>query len=78
LLDNLIIEERKRQARLDTPTLLAIDSQTVKIMQFIEKDTGVDGNKCINGRKRSIAVDTLGLPWALAVTAANTSDNEAG
>ena len=30
------------------------------------------------GRKRSIAVDRLGLPWSLAVTSANTSDNEAG
>jgi putative transposase len=78
LLDSLIIQERKRQARLDTPSLLAIDSQTVKIVQFIEEETGIDGNKHINGRKRSIAVDTLGLPWALAVTAANTSDNEAG
>lgn len=78
LLDSLIIQERKRQARLETPSLLAIDSQTVKIMQFVEEETGIDGNKRINGRKRSIAVDTLGLPWALTVTAANTSDNEAG
>jgi putative transposase len=78
LLDSLIIQERKRQERLETPSLLAIDSQSVKIMQFIEEETGVDGNKRINGRKRSLAVDTLGLPWALAVTAANTSDNEAG
>ena len=58
--------------------MLAIDSQTVKIMQFIEEETGVDGHKKINGRKRSIAVDRLGLPWSLAVTSANTSDNEAG
>ncbi len=47
-------------------------------MQFIEEETGVDGNKRINGRKRSVAVDRLGLPWSLAVTAANTSGNEAG
>ena len=32
----------------------------------------------INGRKRTILVDTLGLPWAIKVTAANISDNQAG
>lgn len=78
LLDCLIVKERKRQERVETPSLLAIDSQTVKIMQFIQEETGIDGHKRINGRKRSIAVDRLGLPWALAVTAANVSDNEAG
>ncbi len=40
----------------------AIDSQSVKIIQFIEEQTGIAGNKCINGRKRSIAVvDRLDL-----------------
>ncbi len=78
LLDNLVVKERKRQQREDTPSLLAIDSQSVKIMQFIAQETGIDAHKLINGRKRSIAVDRLGLPWSLAVTSANTSDNEAG
>ncbi len=78
LLDSLVIAERKRQDREATPSLLAIDSQSVKIMQFIEEETGIDGNKRINGRKRNIAVDRLGLPWSLAVTAGNISDNEAG
>lgn len=78
ILDSLVIKERKRHEREPTPSLLAIDSQTVKIMQFIEEETGIDGNKKINGRKRNIAVDRLGLPWSLAVTSANTSDNEAG
>jgi len=78
LLDSLVVKERVRQQRQETPSLLAIDSQTVKIMQFIGQETGIDGNKCINGRKRSIAVDRLGLPWAVVVTAANVSDNQAG
>ena len=47
-------------------------------MQFVTEETGIDAHKLINGRKRSIAVDRLGLPWSLAVTSANTSDNEAG
>ena len=78
MLDSLVVKERVRQQRQETPSLLAIDSQAVKIMQFIEEETGVDGNEKINGRKRSIAVDRLSLPWSLAVTSANTSDNEAG
>jgi len=78
LLDSLVVNERKRQQREDTPSLLAIDSQSVKIVQFIDEETGIDANKKINGRKRSIAVDRLGLPWSIAVTAANVSDNEAG
>lgn len=78
LLDSLVVKERKRQQRKETPSLLAIDSQSVKIMQFIDEETGLDANKKINGRKRSIAVDRLGLPWSLAVTGANVSDNEAG
>ncbi len=39
LLDSLVIAERKRQDREATPSLLAIDSQSVKIMQFIEEET---------------------------------------
>lgn len=56
---------------------MAIDSQSVKVMQFIQEETDIDGNKYVNGRKRSLVVDRLGLPWSLAITSANTSDNEA-
>lgn len=78
LLDCLAIEERKRNERRDTPSLLAIDSQSVKCVQFVGQDTGIDGGKRINGRKRTILVDTLGIPWAVKVTSAGTSDNQAG
>ena len=78
ILDSLVVAERKRRDREATPSLLSIDSQSVKIMQFIDQETGIDANKRINGRKRSIAVDRLGLPWSLAVTGAKTSDNETG
>ncbi len=78
LLDHLAIEERKRQERENTPSLLAIDSQSVKSVQFIGSDTGVDGGKKIKGRKRTILVDTLGIPWAVKVSSAGLSDNQAG
>jgi len=78
ILDAVVINERKRQGRQDTPSLLAIDSQSVKKVQFTNEETGIDGGKNINGRKRTILVDTLGLPWSIKVTAANISDNQAG
>jgi putative transposase len=62
LLDSLVVKERQRQQREDISSLLAIDSQFVKTMQFISEQTGIDGHKLINGRKRSIAVDRLALP----------------
>ena len=78
ILDELVIEERKKQGREESPSLLAIDSQSVKTVQFISEETGIDGGKKINGRKRTILVDKLGLPLAIKVTAANISDNQAG
>ena len=78
ILDFLVILERERQEKSGTPSLLAIDSQSVKIVQFTFEEKGIDGGKFINGRKRTILVDTLGLPWAIKITAANISDNQAG
>lgn len=78
ILDGLVIEERKKQGREESPSLLAIDSQSVKTVQFVSEEIGIDGGKKINGRKRTILVDKLGLPLAIKVTAANISDNQAG
>ncbi len=78
LQDELVIKERKRQQREETPSLLAFDSQTTKIVNFISLDTGIDGGKKVNGRKRHLAVDTLGLPLAVHITAGNISDNQGG
>lgn len=78
LLEFIAVKERSEHDKAETPSLLAIDSQAVKKMQFINLDTGIDGGKKINGRKRTILVDTLGIPWAVKVTAANVSDNQAG
>jgi putative transposase len=58
----------------ETPSLLCIDSQLIKIAPFINQDTGVDGHKKINGRKRPILTDTLGLIWSVVVHAANQTD----
>jgi transposase len=76
--DCMVVSERERQGRNASPSMLAIDSQSVKKVQFISIETGIDGNKYINGRKRTIIVDKLGLPLSVKVTAANISDNQAG
>jgi putative transposase len=78
ILDSLTELERISKGKEISPSLLAVDSQSVKIVQFTCEEKGIDGNKKINGRKRTILVDTDGLPFAIKVTAANISDNEAG
>lgn len=78
LLDSVVVMKRNMEGKKSHPSLLAIDSQSVKKMQFISQETGIDGGKNINGRKRTILVDTLGLPFSIKVTAANISDNQAG
>lgn len=55
------------------PSLLSIDSQTVKSAETVP-DAGFDGGKKTKGRKRHVLVDTLGLVFAVAVTSAGVSD----
>ena len=45
ILDSVVVIERKRQAGEPVPSLPAIDSQSVKKMQFISQETGIDGVK---------------------------------
>ena len=52
----------------------AIDSQSVKSVQFVSQYKGIDGNKNVNGRKRHLIVDTLGLVWGVIVHAADIHD----
>lgn len=74
----LVQQERLRQERKANASRVAVDSQSVKTGTLISVDKGIDGNKNINGRKRHLAVDVLGLPLAMHVGAANIHDTEAG
>jgi len=52
---------------------LIVDSQSVKNTASA-RHKGYDAGKKVSGIKRHIAVDTQGLPHALAVTTANVTD----
>jgi putative transposase len=73
LVDALRVQVRVAAGREETPSAGCIDSQTVKTTE-IGGVHGYDGGKKVNGRKRHIVVDTLGLLLAVAVTSAALDD----
>src|SRR5215471_13160846 len=73
------LRERIRVAagRKPTPSAACIDSQSVKTTEMGGPDWGYDGGKKINGRKRHLLVDTLGLLLAVLITSAGLDDGVA-
>lgn len=69
-------EVRVAAGRLPEPTAGVIDSQSVKIVANLG-DSGFDGAKKVNGRKRHIVVDTLGLLLTVVVHDASVQDRAA-
>ncbi|MGW4874368.1 IS5 family transposase [Streptomyces chartreusis] len=73
--DRLRGQVREELGRDTQPTAAVIDSQSVKADAVVGGDSrGFDGGKLVNGRKRHVVVDTLGLLLGVMVTAADTGD----
>jgi transposase len=76
--DDLRGRIRLAAGRKTAPTAAIIDSQSVKGSEMIARGRrGFDAGKKINGTKRHIAVDTLGLLLTVLVTAASVQDRDA-
>ncbi|HEX2183971.1 MAG TPA: IS5 family transposase [Chloroflexota bacterium] len=67
--------ERTRLGRQPTPSAAILDSQSVKTTER-GGPHGYDGAKKVNGRKRHLLVDTLGIVLKARVTAADVGDRD--
>jgi transposase len=76
--DALRAQVRAAADRDPQPTAAVIDSQSVRAADTVPKSTrGWDNAKKVNGRKRHIAVDSMGLLLAVVITAASVQDRDA-
>jgi transposase len=77
LVDRLRGQLRTAWGRSELPTAGSMDSQSVKAADTVGAATrGYDAAKRINGRKRHLVVDSLGLLLTVIVTAASVQDRD--
>lgn len=73
-INRLLGEQVRRKAgREATPSAGIVDAQSVKTT-LVKGKRGYDSGKKVNGRKRHIIVDTMGLLLMVLVTAASVQD----
>lgn len=73
--DALREKVRRAVGKKPTPTVAIIDSQSIRTAEGGQQ-RGYDAGKTITGRKRHLAVDTLGLILAVVVHGANWQDQD--
>src|SRR3982751_1689341 len=73
--DALRTQVRHRAKRLKSPSMTIIDTQSVKTTEQ-GGPRGKDPHKKVNGRKRHLVVDTLGLVVAAVVHSAGLQDRD--
>jgi transposase len=66
--------DRINKGKESKPSLLLVDSQSVKLAPMIGDDRGFDGHKKINGRKRQLLTDTDGCICDTCAHTANLYD----
>lgn len=75
--DALNQSDRERQGKEPFPSLMCIDSQSVKLSPMIHEHRGLDPHKKVNGRKRQLLVDGGGRIWRVLSHAGNEHDGKA-
>ncbi len=77
--DALRSRVRKAAGRNEQPSAAIVDAQSVRTSGNVpESSQGIDAGKKIKGRKRHIAIDTIGLLLVVFVTAASVQDTVGG
>ena len=66
---------RQQSGKKPTPSVAIVDSQSIRTAEG-GAERGYDAGKKITGRKRHVAVDTLGLVWAVVVHGAYWQDHD--
>jgi putative transposase len=68
---------RLAEGRQGQPSAAILDSQSLRAAETVAKASrGFDGGKKVNGRKRHIAVDTIGMLLVVLVTGAGVQDRD--
>ena len=75
--DYLREQLRRAERKQATPSAVIVDSQSVRSAEGGEH-RGFDAGKRVSGRKRHLAVDTLGLIWSVVISGADWQDQDAG